>query len=89
MLDWEAIREDQRRVLDERLAGWLDKYPEVTVKAVVEQDRPAHRLREAGRSARLLVVGSRGRGGFTGMLLGSTSRTLVYHAPCPLAVVRS
>ncbi|MGH4025866.1 MAG: universal stress protein [Pseudonocardiaceae bacterium] len=89
LLDWEAIREDQRRVLDERLAGWLDKYPEVTVKAVVEQDRPAHRLREAGRSARLLVVGSRGRGGFTGMLLGSTSRTLVYHAPCPLAVVRS
>ncbi|HEX2300589.1 MAG TPA: universal stress protein [Pseudonocardiaceae bacterium] len=89
MLDWEAIREDQRRVLTEQLAPWQDKYSGVEVQAVVEQDRPAPVLREAGRNARLLVVGSRGRGGFTGLLLGSTSRALVHHAPCPLAVVRS
>lgn len=88
-LDWDAVQEDQRRLLAERMAGWQEKYPEVTVRRVVARDRPAHRLCAAGRTARLLVVGSRGRGGFSGMLLGSTSRSLVHHAPCPLAVVRS
>lgn len=89
LLDWDAIWADQRRALAEQLAAWQDKYPGVEVQAVVERDRPAHALREAGRTARLLVVGSRGRGGFTSLLLGSTSRTLLHHAPCPLAVVRS
>jgi len=44
-------------------------------------------LTHAG-DAQLLVVGSRGHGGFAGMLLGSTSQALIYHAPCPLLVVR-
>jgi nucleotide-binding universal stress UspA family protein len=80
------VEDEQRRVLGERLASWQEKYPNVAVEQVVARDRPAHRLR--GRRARLLVVGCRGRGGFTSMLLGSTSRALVHHAPCPLAVVR-
>lgn len=87
-LDWETVEQDAHRLLAERLAGWQEKYPEVAVQRIVHQDRPAHRLREAGYQARLLVVGSRGRGGFAGLLLGSTSRALVHHAPCPLAVVR-
>lgn len=61
----------------------------MAVERVIARDRPAHQLLELGRRAWLLVVGSRGRGGFTGMLLGSTSRALVDHAPCPLAVVRT
>lgn len=89
LVNWQAVEEDEYRVLAERLAGWREKYPDVTVERVVALDRPAHRLLEAGRQARLLVVGSHGRGGFAGMLLGSVSRVLVYHAPCPLAVVRS
>lgn len=89
LLDWETIEQDEQRLLAERLAGWREQYPDVTVQREVQRERPAHALRAAGRRARLLVVGSRGRGGFTGMLLGSTSRTLVHHAPCPLAVVRS
>lgn len=88
LLDWAAIEQEQQRLLAERLAGWREKYPDVAVHRVVQRDRPARGLREAGRQARLLVVGARGRGGFTGMLLGSTSRSLVHHAPCPLAVVR-
>jgi nucleotide-binding universal stress UspA family protein len=89
LLDWDEVKAEEQRLLSEQLAGWQEKHPEVTVITVVAQDHPAHRLNEQARGARLLVVGSRGRGGFTGMLLGSTSRTLVQHAPCPLAVVRS
>lgn len=88
LLDWAAIEQEQQQWLAEQLAGWGKKYPEVSVRPVVQRDRPAHGLCEAGRQARLLVVGTRGRGGFTGLLLGSTSRSLVHHAPCPLAVVR-
>ncbi|MEO6083333.1 MAG: universal stress protein [Umezawaea sp.] len=80
--------ESQTRLLAERLAGWQEKYPDVTVDQVVVRDRPAPALLRLAENARLLVVGSRGRGGFTGMILGSTSQALVHHAPCPVAVVR-
>jgi len=86
--DWTQVEDDERRLLAQRLAGWQEKYPDVHVDRVVERDRAARVLIRLGEQARLLVVGSHGRGGFTGMLLGSTARTLVHHAPCPLAVVR-
>jgi nucleotide-binding universal stress UspA family protein len=70
------------------LAGWQEKYPDVRVDRVVLRDRPVRALLRLAENAQLLVVGSHGRGGFSGMLLGSTSQALVYHSPCPLAVVR-
>jgi nucleotide-binding universal stress UspA family protein len=73
----------------ERLAGWQEKYPDVTVRRVVTRDRPARSLLEQAKEAQLVVVGSRGRGGFEGSLLGSTSQAVVHHSPCPVAVVRS
>jgi nucleotide-binding universal stress UspA family protein len=62
--------------------------PDLEVEAHVQLDeRPAFVLITAAAEADLLVVGSRGRGGFRGLLLGSVSTACVHHAPCPVVVV--
>jgi nucleotide-binding universal stress UspA family protein len=83
-----GLEEDERAVLAERLAGWQEKYPDVQVSRKVYVDNPRARLLGWSKKAQLVVVGSRGRGGFTGMLLGSTSNSLVCGAHCPVVVVR-
>jgi nucleotide-binding universal stress UspA family protein len=88
LLDWEAIEVDERIVLGERLAGWAEKYPDVPVRRVVTRDRAAHALLKEAAGAQLVVVGSRGRGGFAGLLLGSVSHAVVHRSPCPVAVIR-
>jgi nucleotide-binding universal stress UspA family protein len=88
--DWHVHEADAHRRLAERLAGWSEKYPEVQVRRVVLRDRPAHALieRATADAAQLVVVGSHGRGGMAGLVLGSVSHALLHHAPCPVAVVR-
>ncbi|MEV4045057.1 universal stress protein [Streptomyces sp. NPDC049744] len=80
---------EEERLLAETLAGMRTRYPDVRVErsTVHGPARPA--LIEASRTARLTVVGSRGRGGFTGLLLGSVSRAVLRHAHSPVAVVRA
>jgi nucleotide-binding universal stress UspA family protein len=85
---WESWQGDQEAVLAERLAGWQEKYPDVVVRRVVARDRPVRCLLAHAENAQLVVVGSRGRGGVRGMLLGSTSQALIQHAPCPVLVAR-
>ena len=70
------------------LAGYQERYPDVTVERVVARDRPVRVLSEFAEKAQLIVVGSRGRGGFKGMLLGSTSNALLHTADCPVMIVR-
>ena len=89
MLDWDALEAEEREVLAERLAGWGEKYPDVHVQRLVMHDRPARALLEQAAGAQLVVVGTRGRGGVAGLLLGSVSHSLLHHAPCPVAVVRA
>jgi nucleotide-binding universal stress UspA family protein len=61
----------------------------VLVEREVVRERATRALLRHGEHAQLLVVGSRGRGGFRGLLLGSTSQHLLQHAACPVAVVRT
>lgn len=75
-------------LVTETLAGLTDRFPQVPVHPEVRQHTPAHEaLVAASKDARLVVVGSRGRGGFRGLLLGSVSQALIHHAQCPVAVV--
>ncbi len=85
---WQVVEDEQNALLGQRLAGWSERFPDVKVTKVVTRDRPVRALADASEGAQLLVVGSHGRGGFKGMLLGSTSRALLQAAPCPMMVVR-
>ena len=87
-LDWATVEEEAQRSLAESLAGWRQRYPDVTVHRVVVRDRPARNLIEQAESAQLVVVGSHGRGGLTGMLLGSVSNTLVHSVRVPVIVAK-
>ncbi|MEU5266593.1 universal stress protein [Amycolatopsis sp. NPDC021455] len=78
----------ERAKLAEQVVGWQRKYPDLAIEFEVVRGRPVRTLLERGEDAQLIVVGCRGRGGFTGMLLGSTSQALIAHSPCPVAVVR-
>jgi nucleotide-binding universal stress UspA family protein len=84
--------EEEHAVLGEQLAGWRDKYPDVQVRQVILRGRPADALLQFGAQLlagpQLVVVGSRGRGGLSGLLLGSTSQSLICHAQWPVVVVR-
>jgi nucleotide-binding universal stress UspA family protein len=75
--------------LAERLAGWQEKYPDVHVTREVVRDHPARALLRCAEGAALVVVGTRGRGRFRGLVLGSTGQRLLHHAPCPVAIVRT
>lgn len=59
----------------------------VRVDPIVSEGDPASTLLDAAEGADMLVVGSRGRGGFVGLLLGSVSHKVIHHAPCPVLVV--
>jgi nucleotide-binding universal stress UspA family protein len=70
------------------LAPCAAKFPDVAARPTVVVGQPAGALAQASRGSALLVVGGRGRGGFTGRLLGSVSQAVLRHAYSPVAVAR-
>jgi nucleotide-binding universal stress UspA family protein len=78
----------ERGALHESVAAWAEKYPSVDLREILVHARAAKALVTAATGAELLVVGSRGRGGFRSLLLGSVSDAALHHATCPVAVVR-
>lgn len=74
--------------LSERLVGWRQQYPDVTVHPRIVWNSPAYHLLEESEAAQLVVVGSHGRGGFAGMLLGSVSTAIAHAARVPVIVAR-
>jgi nucleotide-binding universal stress UspA family protein len=87
-VDWEAVAQSEQLALAERLAGWQEKYPDVEVDRLVVRHRPAGVLVEQSKRAQLVVVGSRGRGEVSSLVLGSVSHAVLHRADCPVAVVR-
>lgn len=88
-MDWHKYEDEGHEVLGERLAGWQEQYPDVVVRRRIVCDRAAHWLTDESKQAQLVVVGSHGRGGFPGMLLGSVSSAVAQSAKAPVIVVRN
>ncbi|MGQ4598568.1 universal stress protein [Nocardia sp. R6R-6] len=85
---WETLAQREEELLSERLAGWSEKYPDVTVTKVIRKNAPAPALLEFAESTQLVLTGSRGHNRFTGLLVGSTSQNLLHHAPNPVVICR-
>ncbi|WJK39687.1 universal stress protein [Solwaraspora sp. WMMA2056] len=86
--DAAALRAEEEAVLAESVAGLRERHPELAVRQLSVEGRATKVLVDESSRGQLLVVGARGRGGFTGLLLGSVSNALLYRSDCPLAIVR-
>jgi nucleotide-binding universal stress UspA family protein len=82
------FRENAEKIAADAVSSTVDPASDVPVSARVAQGHAAQVLLDASAGASLLVVGSRGHGGFTEALLGSVSQHCVQHALCPVVVVR-
>ena len=82
-----AVEKEAQQIFDRALAA-MPEHSDVVVERTLVPGNPAGQLVEASRDATLLVVGSRGIGGFRGMLIGSVSTHCVHHAHCPVVVIR-
>jgi nucleotide-binding universal stress UspA family protein len=86
--DGTDFRETAEKILADAISNATDQGGDVAVQARVIEGNPAQVLLHAAAGADLLVVGSRGHGGFAEVLLGSVSQHCVHHAPCPVVVIR-
>ena len=86
-VDVETIMEEEQRSLAESLAGFTDRYPDVTVDKRVVRENPAKALLAAADGAAVMVVGTHGRGEVLSALLGSVSQAVLRSSPVPVVVV--
>jgi nucleotide-binding universal stress UspA family protein len=87
-IEWPVVEGEAQRSLAESLAGWEERYPDVTVHRFIARDRAARHLIDKSETAQLVVVGSHGRGGLTRMLLGSVSNAVLHSVRIPIIVAR-
>jgi nucleotide-binding universal stress UspA family protein len=78
----------ERQRVEERIAPWRAKYPQVTVETLLSHDSAASVLTGVSHGTQLIVVGTRGHGAVAGTLLGSTGLQLLHHADCPVYLDR-
>lgn len=88
-IEWSARQTAAEQALAAQLASWQERFPDVSIHRVAVYANPAIHLLTRAESAQLVVVGSRGRGGFAGMLLGSVSNAVAHAVRTPVIVVRS
>lgn len=87
-IDWPTTLSMAEEALAERLAGWQERYPDVQVDRIVVRDTPARQLVQRSEGAQLVVVGSRGRGEFAKLLVGSVGEAVSQMARVPTIVAR-
>ena len=88
----ETEEQEIMRRTEERLVNFIRKHTEGVegpdpTPVVIASDHPAEALIDASHSADLLVIGTRGHGGFTGMLLGSVAHQAIQHGRCPILIL--
>ena len=87
-VEWDPA-EDAAQILADALTAAFGDHRPAGIRAVVCEGHPAQVLSDASNGAEMLVVGSRGHGGFAGLLLGSVSAYCTAHAACPVLVTRT
>lgn len=87
--DPQERREAERAALGADVAPWAEKYPHIRVRRAALVGHPADLLTRQSSTASLVVVGNRGRGGVSGLLLGSVGLHLLHHADCPVLIARA
>src|ERR1700722_8641902 len=87
---WTGRRSRQKieRLMSDALAGWQERYPDVTVRKLLVCEQPARALVETSQSAQLVVLGSHGRNALTRRFLGSVSNAVVQSVRMPVIVAR-
>lgn len=86
---FESLRDDAETIVRAAVARVAELQPLVACEGKAVEGQPAAILLKEAQDADMIVVGSRGHGGFASLLLGSVSQQVVHHAPCPVVVVRS
>lgn len=85
---WQRVEDERAFVVDELVRPWRARFPQVPVRRLSAHTQPGPALVLAARGADVLVMGSRGRGGFASLLLGSVSRHVLTHGTTPVVIVR-
>lgn len=89
VVDLQVQLEQEKKLLRDAVMPWRDRYPAMEIEYRDVEASTSSALVQASRGAHLVVVGSRGHGGFTGLLLGSAGLALIHHAACPVVIAHT